>query len=135
MNLLSFPLPTNELTNEPEAYGRARDVKEYIAREDQEGEEFLSTWLVAINCRNDNSAMHEGSCDRRRPDDLNILFLCRKKEKERWIKRGCSRGAVRSTRRAARRELDTLFVSIDSSDFFFSSSASQTLPRRRNNSS
>lgn len=26
--------------------------------------------------------------------------------------------AVRSTRRAARRELDTLFVSTDSSDFF-----------------
>lgn len=26
--------------------------------------------------------MHEGSFDRRRPDDLNILFLCRKKEKK-----------------------------------------------------
>lgn len=42
--------------NEQAESARPRDVQGYIAREDQEGEEFLSTWLVAINCRNDNQA-------------------------------------------------------------------------------
>lgn len=111
----------------------------YSQRGPRKSEELLSTWFaIAITTQQQQQqcAMHEGNCDRRRPDDLNILFLCRKKkrkhEEKRWIKRiSCS--AVRSTRRA-RRELNTLFVSTDSSDLF-SSSASQTLPRRRNHSS
>lgn len=46
--------------NELEVHGRARDVKDYIAREDQESGG-VSTWsLVAINCRNNKARCTKG---------------------------------------------------------------------------
>lgn len=89
-------------TNEMEVHGPAREtLKSFIAREDQESGGVSLHVARRYKLPRQQNAMHEGSCDnRRRPDDLNILFLCRKKEKRRvnGVNGECSRCAVRSTR-------------------------------------
>jgi len=89
VDLLSFPLSSNERTGS----GRSRETlkMECITREDQGKVRSFSPLAIVTRKQRQQKqqcAMHEGSCDRRRPDNLNILFLCRKKEEKERRKDG-----------------------------------------------
>lgn len=89
VDLVSFPLSSNERTGS----GRSCETlkTECITREDQgKARRKASLHMTREEQRQQKQqcAMHEGSCDRRRPDNLNILFLCRKKEEKERRKDG-----------------------------------------------